>query len=76
MDALPYAVDVARVHGVPQRSVLAEVGLGGEKEFEGYVCGLGRVVQEFLGVVERRKFGAELRIFVNYTTISILKGLE
>ncbi len=55
---------------------MAEVGLGGEKEFKGNVCGLRRVVQEFLGVVERRKFGAELRIFVNYTTISILKGLE
>lgn len=50
---------------------MAEVSLGGEKEFKGNVCRLGRIVQKFLGVVKRRKFGAELAILVNYSTISM-----
>ena len=37
MDALTYAKDVARVHGMPVGGLVAEVGLGGEEELEGYV---------------------------------------
>ena len=36
VDALPDAKDVAGVHGVPEGGVMAEVGLGGEEEFESY----------------------------------------
>ncbi len=50
---------------------MAEVGLGGEKEFKGYICGLRGVVQEFLGVVERRKLSAELAVFVYCAAVSI-----
>ncbi len=55
---------------------MTEVGLGSEKEFEGYVCGFGRVVQEFLGVVERRKLGAEFAVFVHCTGVSIDRTLK
>lgn len=44
VDALADAEDVARVHGVPERGAVAEVGLGGEEEFEGYGGG-GRGVR-------------------------------
>lgn len=50
---------------------MTKVGLGGEKEFEGDVCGLRRIIQEFLGVVERRKLGTELAVFVHCTAVSI-----
>lgn len=50
---------------------MAEVGLGGEKEFEGYVRRLGRVVQEFLGLVERRKLCSEFAVFVHCIAVNI-----
>ena len=37
VDALPYAEDVAGVHGIPMGGFVPEVGLGGEQELEGYV---------------------------------------
>ncbi len=37
VDALADTEDVARVHGIPVRGFVAEVGLGGEQEFEGDV---------------------------------------
>ena len=37
MYTLANTEDVARISGVPVRGFVAEVGLGGEEELEGYV---------------------------------------
>jgi hypothetical protein len=51
MDALPDAVDVACVRGVPQRRYVALVGFGCQQELERDVGGRGRVVQERVRLV-------------------------
>jgi hypothetical protein len=39
---------------------VAQVGLGGEEEFEGYVFGGGRVGEESVGLVAAADGGAEV----------------
>ena len=59
VDALADAEDVAAVHGVPERSAVAEVGLGGEEELEGDVRGSGRVCEDLIGLVVGGDVAAE-----------------
>jgi hypothetical protein len=51
VDALPYALDVACVCGIPERGGVALVGFGGEEELEGHVGGGRGVVEEATWVV-------------------------
>lgn len=51
VDALPDAVDVARVGRVPERGVVAHVYLRGHEEFEGDVLGTWRVEEDIGGPV-------------------------
>lgn len=59
VDALPYAVDVAGICRVPERSSVALVGLRGEEQFERDVGGRGWVGQEGVRLVVRAHVGAQ-----------------
>lgn len=51
MNAVSDTEDVSRILGIPARRRVAEMCLGGKKQFEGDVFGLGGVLDEFIGVV-------------------------
>lgn len=55
------AEDVFGIRGVPEGGVVAEVGLGGEQEFEGDVLRSGWVGEEFVGFVVCLELAAEVR---------------
>lgn len=60
VDALPDAVDVARVGRVPERGVVAHVCLGGHEELEGDVLGTWRVDEHIAGPVPLLEARAQL----------------
>lgn len=49
---------------------MAEVGLRGEEEFQSNVRGLGRIVDEFLGIIEGGELGAAFAVLVHCYSMS------
>lgn len=57
MDPGAHAVDIALVHGVPETGCVAEVGLRGHQELEGYIFGFWGVDEHVVRFVVWRDDG-------------------
>lgn len=74
--ALPDAVDVACVGGVPERCGMALVGLGSKKELKGDIGGRGRMVEKGVRLVVWADVGPQLAHLLCYRRSTGVQAIQ